>query len=102
MAFSNCFVDILTAADESDGRHAVAALVHSALGSLHQTLVVRQTQIVVGAEIQNIASRDLDLGALRRLDYTLALIQPGSLDLFELLLQILLKFSVHGLKVLCC
>ena len=88
-------VDILAAADEADRRHAEAAAVHRLLGSLDQPRIVRQAEVVVGAEVQHLAACHFDFGALGRLDDPLALVKSGRLDLCEFLPEIILDFSVH-------
>ena len=47
------FVRILCAADETHRCHAVAACVHTVFGCLNQFGIVRQTEVVVRAEIDH-------------------------------------------------
>ena len=71
--------------------------VHSFFGSLDQTLVVRQAQIVVCAEVQNVASCVyFDVGSLRSGDDTLVLIQSGSFDVCQFLSKEIFQFTVHN------
>ena len=79
-------VDVLAAADETDRRHAEAALVHRVLGGLDEARVVGETQVVVGAEVQYLAACHLDLGALRRFDDALVLVESCGLDFGQLVL----------------
>ena len=74
---------------------------HGVGGSLDQAAVVTQTQIVVSAEVQHlVVGLHLDIGALRRGDDTFVLVQTGSLDVGELLLEMFLKFSKHDKKLI--
>ena len=88
-------VDVLAAADETHGRHAEAAAVHGLLGRFDQAFVVRQSEVVVGAEVQHLAACHLDLGPLGRLDDPFLLVKPRSLDFGEFPLQVFLDFPVH-------
>ena len=91
------FVDILASADETYGRHAVAAAVHGAFGRFDQPWIVRQPEIIVGAEVQYLTACHLDVGALGRSDDPLPFVKSSSLDRFEFLPQMIFDFSVHGL-----
>lgn len=59
----------LSAADEAHRSHAVAIAVEGLLRRLAQFGAVGEAEIIVGAEIQDpAATRDFDLGRLRRDD----------------------------------
>ena len=88
-------VDILTAADEAHGRHAETAFVHGALGGVDEPPVVRQAEVIVGTEIQNLPTCNLDLGPLGRTDDPFPFVKPCGLDFGEFMLQVLFDFSVH-------
>ena len=56
---TRCFqlqVQVLGAADEAHAGHAEAALVHGVLGGGDDVRVVGQAQVVVGAEVQDLAA----------------------------------------------
>ena len=89
-------VDVLAAADETHRRHAETPGVHRFLGRLDQPGIVRQAQVVVRTEVQHFAARNLDFGTLGRLDDPFRLVEPGSLDFGQLVLQVFLDVSVHG------
>ena len=89
-------VDVLRAADEAHRRHAVAAAVHHLLGSLDESGVVAQSQIVVGAEVQHFLALHLDGCALRAFDDSFFLVEAGCFQVGQGLLQMLLDFSVHN------
>jgi hypothetical protein len=76
-------VEVLRPADEADRGHAIAVLVDGALGGLGEARVVGQAEIVVGAEVQDAPPAHVDVCGLRRGDRTLALHQPGGVDLRE-------------------
>lgn len=93
--FFELFVDVLTAADETYRRHAVAAVVHGPFRGFDQPRVVRKSEVVVGAEIKYLTTCNFDLRALRRFDDPFALVEPCSLDFGKFLLQMFFDFSVH-------
>ena len=93
-------MDVLAAADEAHGRHAESAFVHGAFGGVDQAPVVRQAEVVVGTEIQHLPTCNLDLGPLRRTDDPFPFVKPCGLDFGELMLQVLLDFTVHNRYVL--
>ena len=85
-------VEVLGAADEADGGHAVAALLHGLFGGGDETGVVGQAKVVVGAEVQGLAAvLEGDFGALGRGDVAFPLVESGLLDGFELVLEVLLE-----------
>ena len=70
-------VDLLGAADEPHARHAVAPAVERLLGRGDDTGVVGEAEVVVRAEIEDLAAaRHLDRGLLRRDDHPLGLEEP--------------------------
>ena len=93
-------VQVLRAANEAHGTHAVATLVHSPLGRFDQAAVVGQAEIVVGAEIKHLSllsvALNLDVATLRSHYDTLVLVQSGILDGRQLLLQMFLEVLIHG------
>ncbi|GGQ79065.1 hypothetical protein GCM10010195_38520 [Kitasatospora griseola] len=79
-------VHVLGAADEADGRHAVAPAVQRLLGGVDHLGVVGEAQVVVGAEVEHLAAGaggDGDLGGLRGADDAFGLEQAGFADLGE-------------------
>lgn len=73
-------VDVLRPANEPDRGHAVPIGLHRRLRGSNQTGIIGQPQIVVGAEVQKLAPRHLDMRALRPVDQPLSLHQPFGLD----------------------
>ena len=77
-------MDILGAADETHGRHTVAA-------------VIGQAKVIVGAEVKRLAAvlkryfRALGAG-----DISFILVKAGIFDGLKLILKVFLKFSVHN------
>ena len=89
-------VDVLRSADEADRRHTVAATVHHLLGSLDQPGRIGKSEIVVGTEVQRLASvLKSNFGRLRGSDVAFVLVEPCLPDLREFFLQVFLDFSVH-------
>ena len=78
-------VDVLRAADEADGRHAVAAAVHHVLGGLDEARVVGEAEVVVGAEVEHLFASHLDGGLLGPFDEAFAFVKAGCLDVGQLL-----------------
>ena len=96
--FLQLFVQVLRAADEADRRHAVTPLVHGLLGGVDQALRVGEAEVVVRAEVQRDAAVfQSNLRALGRCNVALILVKAGFLDGGELVLQVFLEFSVHGI-----
>ena len=59
-------VDVLRTADEADGAHPEAVAVHGGLSGCYQTRMVGETEVVIGAEVDDLLPRaDLDVGSLR-------------------------------------
>jgi len=88
-------VHILATADETHGRHAVAACVHRLLRRFDQTRIVRKAEVVVRTEIQHLTSADRDLGTLRGFDDAFVLVEPCRFDFGQLMLQMFFNFTVH-------
>jgi hypothetical protein len=57
--------------------------------------MIRQAEVVVGAEIEDHTTGNGDLGLLRAGDDALALIEAGPFDLGQPLLKMILHCSVH-------
>ena len=97
------FVQILGSADEADGGHTVAALVHGLLGRVDQSLGIRQAEVIVGTEIQCYATvLEGDFRALGRGDVPFVLVQASLLDGGQFILQVFLEFTVHGYREFSC
>src|SRR5262249_50018161 len=81
---------------EADRGHAVAPLFKTGLrGGLHLRLL-RKAEIIVGAEIDEpAAAAHAHLGALRRRDDTLFLVEAGFANARELTLKMLFERAVH-------
>ena len=80
-------VDILGAADEADGGHAVATLVHGLLGGLDEAGIVGQAQIVVGAEVEGLAAVfQTDHGTLGRCNIPFSLVKASLVDGLQFIL----------------
>ena len=88
-------VDVLAAADEAHRRHAVAAGIHCFLRRLDQPRIVRQSEVIVGTEVEHLPTCNLDLGPLGRSDDPFPFVKPCGLDFGEFMLQVLLDFPVH-------
>jgi len=81
-------VDRLRAADESDRGHAVAVLIQRLVRRRNNFRVIRQAEVVVGAEIENLGATavvaDLDGRLLRTTDQPFLLVQALRLERFGL------------------
>ena len=101
--FLQLLVQVLGAADEAYGAHAVAALVHGLLGGLDQARVVAQAQVVVGAEVEHFARGPGhgDISLLGSGDDTFVLVQACVLDVLQFLGEVVLELFVHGIGVFC-
>src|SRR5439155_18390106 len=92
-------VQVLGAADEAYRGQAVAVAAQSLVGRLDQGGVVGQPEVVVGAEVDDLAAADGDAGALGPLQLALALVQPLGAQVVELRLQHLQEVLVaHGVS----
>ncbi len=97
-AFFQLGVDFLRAADEAHGGEAVAPAVERGVGGGDDFGIIGEAEIVVGAEIQNLAStRDGDVSGLRRRDQALALGEAGGIDFAERFLEMREVGGRHGL-----
>ena len=67
---------ILSAADKAHGGHAKTVAIHTAFRGGNEIRVVRETQIVIGAEVNDLATADGDIRLLRRSNNTLFFKQP--------------------------
>src|SRR5262249_52353923 len=82
-------VQVLRAADEADGGEAETVVAQAQMGGLDDRGVVGEAEVVVGAEVDDVAAVDLDGGILRRLDAALALVEALLLEAVELRAQVL-------------
>ena len=90
-------VQVLLAADEAHAAHAEAALVHGLLGGCDEALVVRQAEVVVGAEVKGLAAvGQSDFSALGRAYGAFVLVQARLFYCCELATKMILKFAVHS------
>jgi hypothetical protein len=80
-------VQVLGAADEAHRGHAVAVRPEPPVGGLDHGRVAGQAEVVVGAEVDDLAAADRDGRALRPLDLALALEQAAGADVVELAAQ---------------
>src|SRR5262249_28031280 len=87
-------VDLLGAADEADRRQAVAVAAQTLVGGLDDGRVIGQAEVVVGAEVDDVATVGADGSALRRLQLALALVQPAGAEVLELRAQYLTQVGV--------
>ena len=81
------FVQMVGPADEADGSHPIAMFRKTVGCGLAHVRMVGETEVVVRAEVDDLALRHADLGALGRKNFPLALVETGRLDLGELLLD---------------
>jgi hypothetical protein len=89
-------VDVLRAADEADGRHAVAPTIERRMRGREHSWVVRESEIVVRAEIDDLAlGPDRDQRALRRADDALLLVQTALADRGDLLAERIEEPLIH-------
>ena len=93
-------VDVLCAADEADARHAEAALLHHLRCALDEARMVGEAKIVVGTEVQDFLSLDLDGSLLRTFDEALFLVKASFTNLSERLAEMFFHFTVHRYKVI--
>ncbi len=103
------FVQILRATDEAHRSNAETMAVERRLGRLDQLRPIGQAEIIVGAEIDDMAGRPVrghvDLGELLRGDDAFALVEPVGVDLGKLGFEVGEKSIGHeGLPrvSLCC
>src|SRR5450631_2464897 len=90
----------LRAADETHRCDAVAVARKRIMRSLEYRGMVRQSQVIIGAEIDHLASvRKRHHGALCRTDDALALEQSRDIQSVGVALKSLTKFLQHGVLV---
>ena len=89
-------VEALRAADEPHAGQAVAPLVDSGLGGGGYRRMLRQAQIVVGAQVQHrLAVGHANGRALRRDDDALVLVRAGRANAGQLRFQMFFEFRRH-------
>ena len=88
-------VDVLGSADEPHGGHTVAVFLQSPFGCFHQTGMVGEPQVIVGAEVDYLAIFYLYLRPLGREYDPLILIKPGVADVLQLCFEAVFHFSIH-------
>ena len=76
-------MQVLRAADEADRGHAEAVVVHRLLRGRDQARIVREAEVIVGAEVQHLPPGHLHMRALGAGDQAFAFHQPVGLDLGE-------------------
>ena len=83
-------MDVLRAADEADGGHAVAPVLEAGVGGRDDAGVRGEAEVVVRAEVEDLLRRgaggelDLDLGPLRVVDEAFLLVEAGGTNGLEL------------------
>ncbi len=89
------FVQGLRAADEPHGSHAITPIAQAlGRGGIHGGML-RQPQVVVGAEVQHLPLCHTHVRALGRCDEALVFGQPRGLDIGQLAGQVFPKCAVH-------
>ena len=88
-------MDVLRAADEANRGHAEAALVKPLARRGHHFGMIGEAEVVVGAQVDQLAPVHLDLRILLRSDEAFVLGQVLRLDLVEFGLDMGLEVSVH-------
>ena len=92
----------LRAADEAHRGHAVAVAVERGVRGRDDRGVIREAEVVVGAEVQDLAPvLEPDHGILRRGDHALALEEPGACELRRLRFEPIEQGLVHGIAIPC-
>ena len=90
-------VDLLGAADEAHACHPVAPPVQRLPGSGHHPRVVGEPEVVVGAQVEDLAAvGDGHRRLLGRDDHPLGLVEPLGPDLLELSAQLVADLFEHG------
>jgi len=77
------YVKILRAADEPDRGHTVAMLLQSGGSGLSDLGVVGESQIVVGAKVEDLPLSHTNLGPLRAQDLSLGFVESRRADFCE-------------------
>ena len=93
-------MDVHRAADEAHGGHTEAAAVHHFLRRLDEARMIGQTQIVVGAEVENFLTLHLNGCTLRALDDALLLVQTGFLQVGQCFAEMFLNLTVHDFEII--
>ena len=89
-------VDFLRAADETHAGQAEAPFVERVLGGGDDCRVVREAEVVVGAQVEHLpAVGDGDIRVLRAGDDAFGLVEAALLDLGELLAEMGFKGDGH-------
>ena len=86
----------LGAADEADARHPKTPLVQGISRRSDDVGVVREAEIVVGAEVQRIPGCRRNVGRLGRGQSTLGFVEPRRPDLLDRRGEFVADCSVHG------
>ena len=86
-------MNILCPTDKTDGRHTVSTAIHHLLGSLDQSGVIGQSQVIVGTEVQYLFTFYCNGSLLRTLN-------QAFLDFSQCLAEEFLHFTVHGVYVI--
>ena len=87
---------ILGAADETHRGHPKTVAVHALFGGGNQFRMIGETQVVIRAEVDNVASvRDGDISLLGRSNNTLFFIQPFRTCGLKVVIQLLVKIRSH-------
>ena len=78
-------MDLLGPADEAHARHAVSPAVECLLGGGDEPRIVREAEVVVGAEVEHLApTGHFDRGLLGGEDDPLGLVEALGADLVQL------------------
>ena len=88
-------MDVLCAADKADARHAEATLLHHVGCSLDEARIVGESEVVVGAEVQDFLTFDLNGSLLWAFDEALFLVKASFTNLSERLTEMFFHLSVH-------
>ena len=89
-------VQRLRPADEADRRHAVAPAVERLVRRLDHRRVTGEAEIVVRAEVEQLAPVDVDVRTLRRRHHVLGLVEARLANLCEPSRQVVAQRSVHS------
>ena len=94
---------LLGAADEAHRSHPVAIAIEGRLGSPHQPGIIGQAEVVVGAEVEDLApAGHRDGRILRRGDHPFRLVETGLLQVGERAAEVLIERRHHGSLPLDC
>ena len=88
-------MDVLCTADEAYRRHTETATIHHLLRTLDEAWVVRQTKIVVGAEVEHFLTIYLDCSLLRAFNNTFLFVETCLLQILQSGSEMFFYFSVH-------